>query len=289
MLAVTPADVLAERSHDVFCERGVLAAIDALADSSHSKTIADLVTAGTFRPELLTTLGKVASPRYAHFIGRYKDDRDAATRRAVAAALGLVDNEAVAVPVLIQLLARGGGTEDFLVRWEAGESLVKIGRRKGTGRVRQRLLDLLAERDRMTAALAARALARLGDARGVAALRALTRDGDARVRGEAVLALGELQDPGSGETLMRRLTDESLAVRACAVYALGRVGGPSIIPSLRKAVEASTDYERELEQRRQGGESEAALRERYGLGAFDLRETLQEAMAASAKPPRPTR
>src|SRR5512134_2995713 len=237
MLAVTPADVLAERSHDVFCERGVLAAIDALADASHSKTIADLISVGAFRPELLTTLGKVAPPRYAHFIGRYKDDRDPATRRAVAAALGLIDNEAVAVPVLIQLLARGGGTEDFLVRWEAGESLAKIGRRKGPDRLRRRLLDLLSDRDRMTAALAARALARLGEARGVATLRDLTRDGDARVREEAVRALGEMADPGSEEVLTRRLADESLAVRACAVYALGRVVGAAAIPALRKAVE----------------------------------------------------
>jgi HEAT repeat protein len=289
MLAVTPADVLAERSPDAFCERGVLAAIDALADGSHSKAIADLVTAGAFKPELLTTLGKVAPPRYAHFIGRYKDDRDPATRRAVAAALGLIDNEAVALPVLIQLLTRGSGTEDFLVRWEAGESLVKIGRRKGPARVQMRSVDLLRERDRMTAALAARALTRVGDARGVAALRDLTRDGDARVREETVLALGEIGAPGSDEILVRRLTDESLAVRACAVYALGRVGGASVIPALRAAVEASTEYERELERRRQAGESEITLRERYGLGAYDLRETLQEAIAASGQAAPPTR
>lgn len=285
MLAVTPADVLAERAHDVFCERGVLAAIDALADSSHSKPIADLITAGKFRPELLTTLGRVGAPRYAHFIGRYKDDTDAPTRRAVAASLGLIDNEAVALPVLVQLLTRGSGTEDFLVRWEASESLVKIGRRKGPARVQMRLVDLLRERDRMTAALAARALARVGDARGVAALRHLTRDGDAGVRAEAVLALGELAEAGSSEVLIGRLTDESLAVRACAVYALGRVGGASVIPALRAAVEASTEYERELERRRQGGESEITLRERYGLGAYDLRETLQEAIAAASQPP----
>jgi hypothetical protein len=103
---VTPADLPAERSHDPFCEPGVLAAIHALADFSHSKAMADLVTAGKWAPELLITLGKVAPPRYAHFIGRRKDDPDPSVRRAVAVGLGLMDNDAIAIPVLIQLLTR---------------------------------------------------------------------------------------------------------------------------------------------------------------------------------------
>jgi len=281
---VTPADVLAERSYDPFCERGVLAAIHALADFSHSKAMADLVTAGKWEPELLITLGKVAPPRYAHFIGRHKDDPEPSVRRAVAVALGLIDNEAIAVPVLIQLLTRGGTEDDFRVRWAADESLVALAKRKGGERTRRRLSDLLRDREPMTVVLAARALALMRDARGVEKLREQTSDGDRRVRREAVLALGEVADGGSRELLTRRLNDDNVAVRASAVWALGRIGGPSVIPTLRKAVEESLEYERQLERRKQQGESERVIRDEYGLGEFDLRQTLEEAIAIAQKP-----
>jgi hypothetical protein len=68
------------------------------------------------------------------------------------------------------------------------------------------------------------------------------------------------------------------------VWALGRIGGPSVIPTLRKAVEESLDYERELERRKQSGESERVIRDVYGLGEFDLRQTLDEAIASAQKP-----
>ena len=282
---MTPADLPAERSHDPFCERGVLAAIHALADFSHSKAMADLVTAGKWRPELLITLGKVAPPRYAHFIGRWKDDPDPSVRRAVAVALGLMDNDAITIPVLIQLLTRGDSEDDFPVRWAADESLVALARRQGGEKTRRRLADLLLDRDRMTVALAARALALLKDSRGVERLREQTSDGDRRVRREAVLALGEAADKGSREALTRRLRDDNLAVRACAVWALGQIGGPSVIPTIRKAVEESLEYERALERRKQAGESERTIHDEYGLGEFDLRQTLEEAIAAAQKQP----
>lgn len=260
---MTPADVLAERRYEPFCGNGVLATINALADFSHSKAMADLVTAGKWKGELLVTLGKVAPPRYANFIGRYKDDPDLSVRWAVAAALGLIDNEAIAVPVLIQLLSRGDTKEDFeSVRWEAASSLAKVTGRKGSEGARRRLLDLLQEQDRMTVVLAARALAVAGDARGLAKLRELGSHEDAAVRQEAVLALGEAADAGSREVLIRRLKDNSLVVRENAIYALGRIGDPSIIPMLQKAVE---EYE-----------------EKHGQ-TFGLRETLQEAIAAAHK------
>jgi HEAT repeat protein len=282
---VTPADLLAERSSDPFCERGVLAAIHALADFSHSKAMADLVTAGKWVPELLITLGKVAPPRYAHFIARRKDDPDPSVRGAVGVALGLMDNDAITIPVLIQLLSRGDSEDDFPVRWAADESLVVLARRKGGEKTRRRLADLLLDRDRMTVVLAARALALVNEPRGLEKLREQTTDGDRRVRREAILALGEAADRGSRDVLRRRLQDDNVAVRACAVWALGQVGGPSVIPTLRKAVEDSLAYERELERRKQAGASERTIRDEYGLGAFDLRQTLEEAIAAAQKKP----
>ena len=67
-------------------------------------------------------------------------------------------------------------------------------------------------------------------------------------------------------------------MRACAVYALGRIAGPPAAAQLRTAVQEALEYERQLEGRKQRGKSEATLRERYGLGEFDLRETLQQAL-----------
>src|SRR5574341_1329019 len=101
--------------------------------------MAELVKAGTYRSELLMTLGKTAPPRYASFIGRYRDDPDPSVRRAVAVALGLVDNEPVAAPALVRLLTRGDRAEDFLVKWEAAASLAAIAKRKTGADVRRRL------------------------------------------------------------------------------------------------------------------------------------------------------
>lgn len=275
---MTPADRLAARAADPFCARGVLGAIHELADSTHSNALANLITAGTFRPELLITLGKVGLPRYANFIGRYKDDAGAEVRQAVATALGLIDNVTVALPALVHLLAARTAADEFPVRWEASESLIRIAKRKDGDGARRRLAELLSERDAMTVTLGARALAAAGDARGVQKLRDLTTHADARVREEATLALGALADVGGREALGRRLQDVSLAVRATAVYALGRIGDASMAATLRAAVQQALAYEQALEQRKQRGEPEAALRAQYGLGDYDLRETLQQAL-----------
>jgi HEAT repeat protein len=284
LLAVTPAEVVGARGYDPFCANGVLAAINQLADFSHSKTLSDLVTAGKWKGELLLTLGKVAPPRYANFIGRYKDDADASVRQAVAVALGTTDNEAVSVPVLIQLLARGDRPEDFAVKWDASSALIALTRRRPTDGVPRRLHALLGEPSAMTVVLAARALAAAADARGLLKLRDLTTHGDPQVRQEAVLALAETSDTGSAEAVRRRLKDENLAVRACAVYALARIEGPAAVSTLRAAVEESLDRERELAQRKERGEDADLLDAKYGLGAFDLRETLQEAMTVTQTP-----
>lgn len=75
--------------------------------------------------------------------------------------------------------------------------------------------------------------------------------------------------------MTRRLTDDNVAVRAAAVYALARMKGAAVVPELRQAVQDALAYERE--RRRQTGEKPEAL-ERLGIGIFDLRETLQEAI-----------
>lgn len=277
---MTPAEVLGARGYEPFCGVSVLGAIHALADATHSKAMSDLVSEGKWKGELLFTLGKVGPPRYANFIGRYKDDSDASVRRGVAAALGLIDNEGVAVPVLVSMLARNDG--DFAVKWEAASSLIAVARRKSPDGVRRRVIELFKEPGAMTVVLAARVLASSADADSLDKLRELTAHADRRVRQEALLALGALADPGSREVITRRLNDDAVAVRAVAVYALARVAGPASAPTLRKAIEDALGYERQLERR--PGETPDARRERYGIGEFDLRETLQEAITLTREP-----
>jgi len=75
LLAVTPADELGARAADPFCGSGVLGAINELADFSHSKAIADLISDNNkAKDRLILTLGKIGPPRYANFIGRWRED-----------------------------------------------------------------------------------------------------------------------------------------------------------------------------------------------------------------------
>ena len=277
---MTPADELAARAADPFCGSGVLGAINELADFSHSKAIADLISAGNAsRDRLILTLGRIGPRRYANFIGRWRDDPDPGMRRSVADALGLIDNPAVTIPVLIQLLARGTGPDAFDVKWEASESLIAIAKRPGGDAARPRVAALLGEADTLTAVLAARVLAVVGDTRGVGKLREFAGHADARTRQEAILALGALPDRGGAEAVRRRLKDDNLAVRATAIYALGRIAGAAGAAELRAAGQDALAYEAQLELRKQRGESEETLRQRWGLGMFDLRETLQQAVS----------
>ena len=275
--------MLGARGYAPFCAISVLGAIHELADASHSKAMSDLVTNGRWKGELLFTLGKVGPPRYANFIGRYRDDPDADVRAGVAAGLGLIDNEPVTVPVLVSMLARNDA--DLAVKWEAARSLAAVAKRKSSGGVRQRVVELYKDPNPMTVTLAARVLAETGDARGVEKLRDLTAHADRRVRAEAVLTLGELADTGSREAVTGRLTDDAVAVRATAVYALARIAGAAAVPTLRKAIEDALAYERQLERRTESGEKPEAIRERYGVGEFDLRETLQEALTLAQQAP----
>ncbi|MBI4548392.1 MAG: HEAT repeat domain-containing protein [Ignavibacteriae bacterium] len=270
-IAITPKDVISNSVDDLFCDYSVLWAINQLADFSHSKAMADIVSRGEWKPELLITIGKVGLPRYAHFISRYKDDEGQDVRSAVAVALGLIDNDSITIPVLIQILTRG--SEDFFVKRDASNSLITIGRKKNTREFLDRLVSLLTENDKMSVLLTARALAVLGEEKGLLKLYELVTDQDARIREKAVMYLGEVSDTSSKDILIKRLRDENLAVRTCAIYSLGRIGDLSMIPILTKAFEESNAYEKELEKR-----IDRADREKYGIGVFDLRETFKEAL-----------
>jgi len=277
-LVLTPAGELFDRRYEPFLESEVLSVINELADFSHLKTMADIVSEGKWKAQLIATIGKVGHPRYAYFIGGYKDDEDESVRRAVAHALGLIKNDDFTLPVLIQLLSRTG--EDFHVRWEASNSLVAIGKRSDAQGVAKRLMNLLRDREKLTVLLTARTLAMLGAEEGLVKVREMARDEDPKMRVEAAMYLGEVTDRRSTDTLIKSLKDENLAVRACAVYALGQIGDASMIASLERAFEESRDYMAELEKQLKEGSSDETLRQKYGSGVFDLRQTVREAIEA---------
>lgn len=276
--AMSAGDIFAERELDPFCWNGVLKAIDQLADFSHSKAIADLILEGKHRPELLITLGKVGPPRYSHFISRYRKDPGGEVRRAVAIALGLNGNPDVSVPVLTHYLS--DGKEMFLVRWDASNSLIRIG--KTHPPLKRRMIDMLEEKEETTAGLAARVAAHLGSGEGLASLRGRAARGET----EAILYLGELGDVGSKEMLIGKLTDGNLTVRTFAMYALGRTGDGSTIPVLKKALADSMQYSASVAEKGERGWSGPGLAKRYGYpggGEDFLKATCHEAIESIRK------
>ena len=71
-----------------------------------------------------------------------------------------------------------------------------------------------------------------------------------------------MRDKGSAEAVRARLKDDDLAVRATAIYALGRIAGPAAAAELRAATNDALAHEKQ-----------------HGQSEFDLRETLQQALA----------
>jgi HEAT repeat protein len=124
-------------------------------------------------------------------------------------------------------------------------------------------------------------LAALGDEMGVAKLRELTNDADAKIRFEAVLALGALADKGSKDLLIQRLKDPNLAVRASAIYALGQSGDPKVIPVIQKALAEASAYQESL--RKKFKDDTSMLHNEYGINAYNLEVTLEEAIGVLKK------
>ena len=94
---------------------------------------------------------------------------------------------------------------------------------------------------------AVEALAEVGDAAALEALRPLADDSDAAVAAPTVLALGGARDRGTLESLLDALTHEDRARRLAALRSLARRADPASVSALTAAVRAGTDpEEREL-------------------------------------------
>ncbi len=90
---------------------------------------------------------------------------------------------------------------------------------------------------------AAGLLGELGDPRGEQMLIELIRHPDARARRAAVAALTRFETPGALDAIGIALDDESPIVRARAVAALERRGGPRAVPLLAPVLNREADLE----------------------------------------------
>lgn len=100
--------------------------------------------------------------------------------------------------------------------------------------------------DPLVAGNALRALGRLGTWSGDEELMALLDDPRARVRQDAVVALGQSRDPDAVAHLAPLLEEDDATLRALTIQALGRIGGErsrELLESMREDPRAS-DAER---------------------------------------------
>src|SRR3990170_802179 len=142
---------------------------------------------------------------------------------------GKADKKADEVDMLIQ----GLKDKNEGVRRMAAVALGEI---KDTRAV-EPLIAALKDNDRSVRWNAAGALGKINDARAVEPLIAELKDVDSGARLDAARALGERKDTRAVEPLIAELKDDDIGVRREAAGALEKIGGPSLIKSLKDSKE----------------------------------------------------
>ncbi len=213
------------------------------------------------RLNVIESLGKITHPTAIEVLAQaaqvspYSDVR-------FQAAVKLVEltkyKDTRAVPALIEALRiEALRDEDFYVRRQAADALVKIGdvavpalietlrdedddvRRQAAGALGEigdaavpALIEALRDESFYVREQAAEALGLIGDAAAVPALIEALRDEDSDVRRQAAEALGEIGDVTAVPALIETLRDEDSAVRRQAAEALGEIGDVTAVPAL---------------------------------------------------------
>ena len=185
-------------------------------------------------------LGKIGNSSALGALIEGVSDHDPSVRESAAWALGQLSDADEAVRNLAGA-PLAGLLEDpsVAVVHAAAEALGRVGAAEP---VVTRLVDQLHHRDPETRRGAARALRGLeAVAAGPALLEALYDD-DARVRQEALAALGELGDRQAvGAFVERLLHDPDSGVRAEGAYRTGKLGDGTAVAALRKSTSEDRD------------------------------------------------
>ena len=242
-------------AEDVSVRAGALVAAAALGEPLLALPVAEAAREGRLLREVLTTLRRLG-PEGGRALLEHMVDLSSPARAAAAEALvDLVDASSVTAlcallewaeddlrAVLVQALGRTRSPEavpplvDLLV-----DPALTVAAMRALGALadshRAAVWATLEEAvTRRTTSAAVAALARVGGAPALPALRQLARDAEPPWRAAAVEAAGEV-DGGVGRELSRAaLADEAVQVRVAGVRAMGRLGGPEAGALLRPAL-----------------------------------------------------
>jgi HEAT repeat protein len=220
-------------------EAAIEALIDALRQGRNPGDAARIL--GQFGPE-----AKAAAP---HLLPYLHDARAASNAIQTLALIGAGDSE------IIDALSRVASDENSPNRGLAASALGKL----SAGSSLSTLVGVLADPDKYTRILAARALGDMGEAGrdAVPPLTTLLDDPDKDVRRAAAEALGKIGPPAAAAVprLTRQLQSTDARLKQSALAALGRIGGPTATAALREDAARYAEADR-AEYRRLRGTGE---------------------------------
>ena len=183
------------------------------------------------------SLGKIALPGAAAALIQTLRDPDPLVRQYSAWALGNIGEYAPAeTGMALAALLHDPSPH---VADTAAEAIGRIG---GSARVIKKLIEAVHDPRVTTRRAAITALRWMEASSAYAALVQTLKDPDAQVRQGAIAALGELGDRRAVTAMQDRLLhDSAAAVKSEAAYRLGKLGNPSLLPSLRRAASENAE------------------------------------------------
>lgn len=167
-----------------------------------------------------------------HLLALLRDSNAAHGLRSSACWLLSVLEDRRAIPVLLKITR--DRQLDWVLRIEAVQAIGRFRSKRGV----LPLIEVLLSQDEheMVRKLAAHALGWLHDSRARDALLRVVKNPDEPpgVRGDAAEALTVVRDVRSVPTLLEQLHDSSSEVRFWAVFALGQLAEPDVLPALER-------------------------------------------------------
>jgi HEAT repeat protein len=232
---------------DVSLRRKIVGALSSIGDPA-LEWLREAVRSDTasMRAAAARALGALADPGAAEPLIAALDDDSDEVRRQAARALGEVPDSRAVEPLVAALK-----DDDKEVRENAMDALGTIGDARALNPVVAALKNRNRQREKVLPSVlrrsAARVLGELGDERAVEPLIEALNDFDQVVVGNAAVSLARLGVSDAVEPLLRLLSDEDRwwPARAGAAEALGILGDPRAVDTLKKMVDDKADSVRE--------------------------------------------